>query len=390
MPTPGSSATPGSQSSLREANQRRVIQAVREAGAPTQAEIARSTGLSRATVSNIVRELAAGGVLTTTPTSAGGRRARAVSLAPTAGLAVGVDFGHSHLRVAIGNLAREVVAEQAMPLDVGASAADGLGAAERLMDGLLATVGATRADVLGIGLGVPGPIDAASGTLGSSTILPGWAGIEAAEEARRRLGRPVHVDNDANLGALAEVTWGAARGHADAAYIKIASGVGAGIVIGGRVYHGPGGTAGEIGHITLNENGPMCRCGNRGCLETYAGGRYLADLLRPTHGDGLTTARIVELALAGDAPCRRAVGDAGRYTGAGVASLCNLLNPRLVVVGGDLARAGDLLIGPMVEAVRRSAVASAAALVSIVPGVLGDRSEVLGALALVMNAWEIV
>ncbi|WP_345353743.1 ROK family transcriptional regulator [Actinoallomurus liliacearum] len=390
MPTPGSSATPGSQSSLREANQRRVIQAVREAGAPTQAEIARSTGLSRATVSNIVRELAAGGVLTTTPTSAGGRRARAVSLAPTAGLAVGVDFGHSHLRVAIGNLAREVVAEQAMPLDVGASAADGLGAAERLMDGLLATVGATRADVLGIGLGVPGPIDAASGTLGSSTILPGWAGIEAAEEARRRLGRPVHVDNDANLGALAEVTWGAARGHADAAYIKIASGVGAGIVIGGRVYHGPGGTAGEIGHITLNENGPMCRCGNRGCLETYAGGRYLADLLRPTHGDGLTTARIVELALAGDAPCRRAVGDAGRYTGAGVASLCNLLNPRLVVVGGDLARAGDLLIEPMVEAVRRSAVASAAALVSIVPGVLGDRSEVLGALALVMNAWEIV
>ncbi|MFL6055185.1 MAG: ROK family transcriptional regulator [Actinoallomurus sp.] len=390
MPTPGPSATPGSQSSLREANQRRVIQAVRDAGAPIQADIARSTGLSRATVSNIVRELSAGGMLVTTPTSAGGRRARAVSLARTAGMAVGVDFGHSHLRVAIGNLAREVVAEQAMPLDVGASAADGLAAAERLMDGLLANVGATRTDVLGIGLGVPGPIDAASGTLGSSTILPGWAGIEAAEAARRRFGRPVHVDNDANLGALAEVTWGAARGQTDAAYIKIGSGVGAGIVIGGRVYHGPGGTAGEIGHITLNEDGPMCRCGNRGCLETYAGGRYLAELLRPTHGDGLTTARIVELALSGDAPCRRAVGDAGRYAGAGVASLCNLLNPRLVVVGGDLARAGNLLLEPMLEAVRRSAVSSAAALVSIVPGVLGDRSEVLGALALVMNAWETV
>ncbi|WP_460339890.1 ROK family transcriptional regulator [Actinoallomurus acanthiterrae] len=390
MPRPGSSTTPGSQSSLREANQRRVIQAVRSAEAPTQAEIARSTGLSRATVSNIVRKLAADGVLVTTPTSAGGRRARAVSLAPAAGLAVGVDFGHSHLRVAVGNLAREVVAERAMPLDVGASAADGLGAAERLMDELLATVDATRADVTGIGLGVPGPIDAAGGTLGSSTILPGWAGIEAAREARRRFGRPVHVDNDANLGALAEVTWGAARGHADAAYIKISTGVGAGIVIGGRVYHGPGGTAGEIGHITLNEDGPMCRCGNRGCLETYAGGRYLAELLRPTHGDGLTTARIVELALSGDAPCRRAVGDAGRYVGTGVASLCNLLNPRLVVVGGDLARAENLLLEPMLEAVRRSAVSSAAALVSIVPGVLGDRAEVLGALALVMNAWETV
>jgi predicted NBD/HSP70 family sugar kinase len=129
----------------------------------------------------------------------------------------------------------------------------------------------------------------------------------------------------------------------------------------------------------------MCRCGNRGCLETYAGGRYLAELLRHAHGDGLTTARIVELALAGDAPCRRAVSDAGRYVGAGVASLCNLLNPTRVVVGGDLGRAGDLLLNPMAEAVRRSAIASAASLVSIVPGVLGDRAEVLGALALVVQ-----
>ncbi len=382
--------TPGSQTSLREANERRVIQAVREATDPTQADISRSTGLSRATVSNIVRELTAGGVLVVTDTSAGGRKARAVSLAPGAGLAVGVDFGHSHLRVAIGNLAREVVAEEAMPIDVGASAADGLTAAERLMDHLLAEADATRADVLGIGLGVPGPVDAASGTLGSSTILPGWAGIHAADEARWRLGRPVHVDNDANLGALAEMTWGAARGHTDAAYIKISSGVGAGIVIGGQVYHGPGGTAGEIGHLTLNESGPMCRCGNRGCLETFAGGRYLAELLRPAHGDGLTTARIVELALSGDAPCRRAVADAGRYVGAGVASLCNLLNPTRVVVGGALSRAGDILLEPMAEAVGRSAISSAATLLSIVPGVLGDRAEVLGALALVLQAWEVV
>ena len=381
---------PGSQTSLREANQRRVIQAVRDAGAPTQADIARSTGLSRATVSNIVRELTAGGLLVVTPTATGGRRARAVSLAPGAGLAVGVDFGHSHLRVAVGNLAREVIAERVIPLDVGASAADGLAAAVRLMDELLATADATRDDVVGIGLGVPGPVDAVSGTIGSSTILPGWAGIHAAEEAARRLGRPVHVDNDANLGALGEMTWGAAQGHADAAYIKISSGVGAGIVVGGRLYHGPGGTAGEIGHLTLDESGPMCRCGNRGCLETYAGGRYLADLLRPAHGDGLTTARIVELALAGDAPCRRAVSDAGRYVGAGVASLCNLLNPTRVVVGGDLGRAGDLLLDPMAEAVGRSAIASAASLLTIVPGVLGDRAEVRGALALVQQAGEIV
>ena len=336
------------------------------------------------------RELAAGGLLLVTPTSAGGRRARAVFLAPGAGLAVGVDFGHSHLHVAVGNLARELLGEQSMPLDVGASAADGLTEAERLMDELLAEAGRDQEDVVGIGLGVPGPVDKVTGTLGSSTILPGWAGIHAADEATRRLGRAVHVDNDANLGALAEATWGAARGHPDSAYIKISSGVGAGIVIGGRVYHGPGGTAGEIGHLTLNESGPMCRCGNRGCLETFAGGRYLADLLRPAHGEGLTTARIVDLALAGDAPCRRAVSDAGRYVGAGVASLCNLLNPTRVGgrrrprTGGRPAAGadgrGDEALG---DRQRRDAVVDRS-------GVLGDRAEVLGALALVLQAWEIV
>src|SRR4051812_32665933 len=295
--------TPGSQTSLREANQRRVIQAVRDSGAPTQADIARTTGLSRATVSNIVRALTADGLLLVRPTTAGGRRARAVSLAPGAGLAVGVDFGHSHLRVALGDLTRELLGEEVIPLDVGASAADGLTEAERLMDRLLAAAGAGREDVVGIGLGVPGPVDAVTGTLGSSTILPGWAGIHAADEARRRLGRPVHVDNDANLGALGEMTWGAARGHVDAAYIKISSGVGAGIVIGGRVYHGPGGTAGEIRHLTLDDSGPPCRCGNRGGLETDPGGRHLAQLLRHPPGEGLATARPLEPAPARAPPC---------------------------------------------------------------------------------------
>jgi hypothetical protein len=176
--------TPGSQTSLREANQRRVIQAVRDSGAPTQADIARSTGLSRATVSNIVRELAADGLLLVTPTSAGGRRARAVSLAPGAGLAVGVDFGHSHLRVAIGNLAREVLGEQVMPLDVGASAADGLAAAERVMNGLLAAAGATREDVIGIGLGVPGRSTRSPARSGRARSCP--AGPGSTPPTRRR------------------------------------------------------------------------------------------------------------------------------------------------------------------------------------------------------------
>lgn len=385
MPDNATTGVGGSQASLRLANRRLVTRTVREWGPLSQAEIARRTGLSRATVSNIVRELTRESLLVVTR---GDRRSQSVSFASSGRLAVGMDFGHSHLRVAVGNLARDVLVEEAVPLDVDASAADGLARAATLMGDLLKAVDADRPDVVGIGLGVPGPVDAATGTLGSSTILPGWVGIDAAAEALRRFGRPIHLDNDANLGTLAELTWGAARGFSDAAYIKLGSGVGAGIVIDGRIYHGPGGTAGEIGHIMLDENGAICRCGNRGCLETYVGGRYLADLLRPAHGDGLSTARIVDLALAGDAPCRRVITDAGRHLGVAVASLCNLLNPRLIVVGGDLARVGDVLLDEVVTAMRRFAIPSAAMMASVVPGVLGERAEVLGALALALHSWE--
>jgi glucokinase-like ROK family protein len=355
------------------------------AGSLTQAEIARSTGLSAATVSNIVRELKDGGTVEVTPTSAGGRRARSVSLSGDAGIVVGVDFGHAHLRVAVGNLAHQVLAEEAEPMDVDASAAECFDRAERIVQRLIESTEVRRDKVIGVGLGVPGPIDAATGALGSTTILPGWTGINPREELQRRLGVPVHVDNDANLGALGEQVWGNGRGERDLAYIKVASGVGAGLVISGQIYRGPGGTAGEIGHITLDESGPVCRCGNRGCLETFTAARYVLPLLSSSHGPDISMPRVVQLAREGDPGCRRVVADIGRHIGSGVASLCNQLNPRRVVLGGDLAEAGDLVLDPVRDSVARYAVPSAARQVSVVPGTLGGRAEVLGALALVLS-----
>ncbi|MFF2774662.1 ROK family protein [Streptomyces sp. NPDC058052] len=377
--------TPGSQTSLHRANLERVVRAVRMAGSLTQAEIARSTGLSAATVSNIVRELKDGGTVEVTPTSAGGRRARSVSLSGDAGIVIGVDFGHTHLRVAVGNLAHQVLAEEAEPLDVDASAAEGFDRAEQLVNRLIAATGIGRDKVIGVGLGVPGPIDVSSGTLGSTSILPGWSGINPAEELSARLGVPVHVDNDANLGALGELVWGSGRGVKDLAYIKVASGVGAGLVIDGRVYRGPGGTAGEIGHITLDESGPVCRCGNRGCLETFTAARYVLPLLQPSHGADLTMERVVQLAREGDPGCRRVIADVGRHIGSGIANLCNLLNPSRVVLGGDLAEAGELVLAPIRDSVGRYAIPSAARQLSLVQGALGGRAEVLGALALVLS-----
>ncbi|ARE74003.1 ROK family protein [Streptomyces sp. NPDC059558] len=377
--------TPGSQSSLHRANLERVVRAVRLAGSLTQAEIARATGLSAATVSNIVRELKDGGTVEVTDTSAGGRRARSVSLSGDAGIVIGVDFGHTHLRVAVGNLAHQVLAEESEPLDVDASWADGFDRAEALVGRLIADIGVGLEKVIGVGLGVPGPIDVESGTLGSTAILPGWAGINPRQELSQRLGVPVYVDNDANLGALGELVWGSGRGVKDLAYIKVASGVGAGLVINGQIYRGPGGTAGEIGHITLDESGPVCRCGNRGCLETFAAARYVLPLLQGTHGPELTMERVVELAREGDPGCRRVITDVGRHIGSGVASLCNLLNPSRVVLGGSLAEAGELVLAPIRESVGRYAIPSAARQLSVLTGNLGGRAEVLGALALVLS-----
>ncbi|MCX4626943.1 MULTISPECIES: ROK family transcriptional regulator [unclassified Streptomyces] len=377
--------TPGSQSSLHRANLERVVRAVRLAGSLTQAEIARSTGLSAATVSNIVRELKDGGTVEVTDTSAGGRRARSVSLSGDAGIVIGVDFGHTHLRVAVGNLAHQVLAEESAPLDVDASWADGFDRAEALVGELIAGIGVGLDKVIGVGLGVPGPIDVESGTLGSTAILPGWAGINPRQELSQRLGVPVYVDNDANLGALGELVWGSGRGVKDLAYIKVASGVGAGLVINGQIYRGPGGTAGEIGHITLDESGPVCRCGNRGCLETFAAARYVLPLLQSTHGPELTMERVVELAREGDPGCRRVIADVGRHVGSGVANLCNVLNPSRVVLGGSLAEAGELILAPIRESVGRYAIPSAARQLSVLTGSLGGRAEVLGALALVLS-----
>lgn len=377
--------TPGSQSSLHRANLERVVRAVRMAGSLTQADIARSTGLSAATVSNIVRELKESDTVEVTPTSAGGRRARAVSLSGDAGAVVGVDFGHTHLRIAVGNLAHRVLAEETEPIDVDASAAEGFDRAEQLVQRLLVRTGVRREKLIGVGLGVPGPIDVETGALGSTSILPGWGGTHPREELASRLKLPVYVDNDANLGALGEQVWGNGRGSGDLAYIKIASGVGAGLVIGGQIYRGPGGTAGEIGHITLDESGPVCRCGNRGCMETFTAARYVLPLLHSSHGTELTMADVVRLAGEGDPGCRRVIADIGRHIGSGVAHLCNLLNPARVVLGGDLADADDLVLDPVRDSVARYAIPSAARQVAVAPGTLGQRAEVLGALALVLN-----
>jgi predicted NBD/HSP70 family sugar kinase/biotin operon repressor len=385
----------GSLDSLREQNRTRVVATLRELGAASQAEIARRTGLSRTTVSSLVSELRSNGLVVDSrsdgndaPAQAG-RPPKLLSLGRPAGAAIGIDFGKRHLSVAAADLAHEILAEERRELDDGYDAHIGFDAAEKLVADVIDETGLRQNEIVGVGLGLPGPIHRTTGEVGSATIMPGWAGLAVAEEMGRRIGLPVHVDNDANLGALAEFYWGAGQGTNALVYLKVATGVGAGLVFDGHLYHGAGGTAGEIGHMTTDATGSLCRCGNRGCLETFAGAPAIVELLRSSLGEELTITEIAERADADDASCRRAMADAGRHIGHALADVCNLFNPGRVVVGGTVGQSCLTLREAMVEAVRERAIRSAANDVEIVPGVLGERAEVLGAVALFLGRTEL-
>ena len=377
---------------LRERNRERVIGALREQGHTSQADIARVTGLSRTTVSNLVAELKVSGLVGELEVSAadprgvhGGRPAVQLTLRDTSKAVVGIDFGHSHVQVAVANLAHNVLAERIRYLDVNHQATEAFDASVAMVDDVLEEAGYRRACIIGAGIGIPGPIDRVSGTAGSASILPGWVGLRIGEEIERRLGLPVEIENDANLGALAELTWGAGRECSTFAYIKAATGIGAGIVIDGKLLRGASGTAGEIGHTTLDEGGALCYCGNRGCLETVASGPAIVGLVRSSSAESLTLADVIDRAASGDVRCRRALSDAGREIGVAVAGLCNLINPERVVVGGLLSRAGELVLGPIRESIQRYAVHAAAECVQVVPAVFVERAELLGAVALALR-----
>ena len=383
----------GSLASLREGNRRRVIDALRECGSASRADLSRMTGLSRSTISTLVADLLDSGLAGERnghPDGAAhaGRPPVMVSLNERAGIALGIDFGHRHLRVAVSDLSHTVLAETWREMDVDHSAEHGLDAAAEFVEQVLAESGASRSRVIGVGMGLPAPIDRESGAVQAASILPGWVGVDAAAEASGRLGMPVKVENDANLGALAELMWGAAKGRTEVAYIKVSTGIGAGLVSDGRLQHGVGGTAGEIGHTLVADGGPVCRCGNRGCLETLASSRAIAGLLSDSRREEISSRRLMELCEAGDSAAQRLIGDAGRAIGLAVANLCNLVNPKCVIVGGDLSAAGEVLLGPRRETVRRHAIPSAVEDLGVVAGMLGERAELLGALALVMHESE--
>ena len=372
-----SQAAPGSQASLREANRQRVLEVLREQGALTQVEVAGLTGLSPATVSNVVKELDAGGAVELAPSIRNGRRAVLVSLATGHSLLAAITFGERDVRVGIGGSPLELLGRRRMPLPADHLADEGLDRASRLLLDVVEESGKSMSDLRAVTVGVPGPVDLVTGHVGSQGILPGWRDVAVADEVREMVKVPVTVENVANLGALGEMRSGALQGIENGVYVKLSYGVGAGLILGGELFRGSTGTAGEMGHLTIDEDGPVCRCGNRGCLETYIGSHALLDALRTTH-ERLTLRDLVTHALDGDVGCRRVLQDAGRHLGVALAGLVNLVNPSVIVLGGELAAVGEIITDPLQSALERCAIPSAAAAVQVVGSTLGPDADLVG------------
>jgi len=368
----------------------RVLQALTDTPRLSRSELVRRTGLARATVGSVVYELTAAGLVRESADAAPsgqrtGRPPQMVSLEPDAAYAIGLDVGHDHVRAIVTDVVGTSRWDRSEAMAVDDDPEGALDAAVRLITTAIADTAVAPQKILGLGLGIACPVDKTTGALRAEGIMPGWVGTRPADNLAARTGLPTQLINDANAGVLAERRFGAARDCANVVYVRLAAGIGAGMVNDGRMLLGHLGLAGELGHVIVQPNGAVCRCGSRGCLETVASPAAIAGLLARSWGQPVGTADVAELLRKGDRGTLRVVEDAGEAVGRALSTVVSLLNPELVVIGGDLVEAGEALLEPMRRTLRRGTMGSLHQRLRVVPSALGDSAGVRGAAALVLE-----
>jgi glucokinase-like ROK family protein len=378
-----------------------ILDYVRAHGSTTRTELASATGLSRAVIVQRVGELVERGLLESGEIgpSTGGRAPRTVRFRSSAGHLLVADLGATSVDVAVIDLSSTVLAHASEPADVAAGPDVVLGRVEAMLEQLLADADELPGSLLGIGIGVPGPVEFESGRPVAPPIMPGWDQYDVrAHFASYAV--PVWVDNDVNVMALAEIRAGVARGHENVVFIKIGTGIGAGIVVRGMLHRGAQGCAGDVGHIQVTDDeSVVCRCGNVGCLEALAGGAALArdgetlardgrspHLAKVLEEVGAVEATDVAVAAShGDASAIELITNAGRLVGSTLAGIVNFFNPSLVVIGGGVAGSGDLLLATIRESVYRRSLPLATRDLLITRSSLRDLAGVTGAAAMVTD-----
>ena len=364
-----------------------VFALVRDGAATTRSELRRLTGLSRTAVAARVSALADRGLVVEREEglSTGGRPPTLLKFNSDAGVVLSAAIGRSRTRLAVCNLAGEIQAISDLNQEVGLGPGDLMPDLVKRLDALLEETGRDQNVVHGVGLSLPGTVDQQRGCSLDSPVMSGWDGVPVAQYFRDLTDAPILVDNDVNVIALAE-RHGERRGIDDLLLLKLSTGLGAGIISGGALQRGAVGAAGEFGHNkTPAAAGLPCRCGDTGCLEAVAGGWALVrELQRQGHAVGHIR-DVVDLANRGEPEARRLIRTSGRHVGEVIAGAVNLLNPAMVVVDGDMARAYDILVAGFREALYGNATALSTRVLQVVPTTYGDRSGVIGGATLILD-----
>mgnify|MGYP000853100483 CR=1 FL=1 len=378
-----------------------VLDVVREGTATTRPEICRRTGLARNLVADRVEQLLSVGLIAEGELgrSTGGRAPRSLRFRADAGRILVAELGATLVNVGITDLSGTLMASTERAIDVTAGPEVTLDYLSELMGALLGEN--PGADTWGIGIGLPGPVEWGSGRPVAPPIMPGWDGFDVRRFFNERYHRPVWVDNDVNVMATGEVRAGVARGHESAIYIKVGTGIGAGLVSRGKLHRGAQGAAGDIGHMAVagSSSQVLCRCGNSGCLEALAGGAALAreavaaadnprsTYLRQLRRDGqeLTSASVIEAARHADPVAMELLTASAALVGDALAGMVNLLNPSIIVLGGSVGRSLDLYLATVRRAVLNRSLPLATRSLQIVTSPLGDKAGLIGAAYTVLD-----
>jgi len=374
----------------------RIVRALSEGGALSAAQIARLTGLAKSTVSTALAGLRRSGMVVESHEIANGREASLgrpatlLTLNPQAGTCVGILVGLEHIQVIVADVSHAVLFDESIEMEIDYTQDDAIALVRALVRKAYSSADMSMDTLLGVGIGVGSPIDPNSGRVMRAGGVNTWAGTDIRTIFEPALEQAIFADNESNCTAIAEMMWGAARGHEDFVLFTVDIGVGGAIVSRGHVMTGAAGGAGEFGHISLDPHGPLCRCGNRGCVELYASFREPLQLASRRFGRPISFDEMIELALAGDAGCRRLIEDNAEIAGRALGIVGSAINPGLIIVTGRPVRAGSLFIEPLTRAYEKHTLIKRVDVIEeartrIVPGSFINNGACMGAVGLVLR-----
>ncbi|MEW5956996.1 MAG: ROK family transcriptional regulator [Chloroflexota bacterium] len=385
-----------------QAAEAEVVNAIRRSGPLSRTDLARKLGYSRANITGTIAGLLARGILLEIGpgVSQGGRRPVLLALNGQVGYVAGVDLGATSVDLALADFNGQILERFSEPADVRDAPEVGLSRICEILLELAGRRGLTPAQVIGIGIGVPGPVEFQKGVLIAPPLMPKWEGFSIKDFVRQSFPlAQVVVDNDVNVMAIGEQHAGAGKDIENFIFIKIGTGIGSGIICKGQIYRGSDGCAGDVGHICVDYNGPLCHCGNPGCLEAMAAGPPIAARAREATLAGLseflakrlaaknhlTAEDVGQAAAAGDGVANEIIKDSGRMIGAMLAGLVNFFNPRLILIGGGVSKIGYKLLSAIRQAVLRRSTALSTRALRIEFSHLGDDAGVVGAIRLALD-----